>query len=239
MRPAGMNAVLGFWFIHGSTEREAAPRVYRREMQSGALLDHLRVDSVIVPTSMVAEYGIPAGWSGALLGNEVLFRKPPLPGRDAYLAAQAVVDPTPEAAENRILRRRVAAHPVIVVEPDAKQPRLATYCATARLTDVDRKRHHSTAMVDTTSCTTESLIVFPRPWFPGFRARIDGAAVPLLVADLIMPAVRVPARTKGEVRIEYRPRAVSAGAPIAAAGAAALLAAAMVSARRPRGSAPA
>ena len=90
-------------------------------------------------------------------------------------------------------------------------------CAAARVAASKRMRHSSVARVDTRPCGGESLLVFARPWVPGFVASLNGKPLQVETADLIMPAVRVPAGSEGEVVLAYKPRSLKLGASIAAA----------------------
>src|SRR5262249_35448105 len=47
--------------------------------------------------------------------------------------------------------------------------------------------------VANTSAEREALVVFLRPWFPGYRARLDGRPLGVAVVDRVLPAVRLPA----------------------------------------------
>lgn len=71
-----------------------------------------------------------------------------------------------------------------------------------------------------------SLLVLTRSWDPGWEARVDGEAVPVLRAQLALLAVVVP---PGEHRIEiaYRPRSFRIGLGLSAAGLLAVLALAL------------
>ena len=89
-------------------------------------------------------------------------------------------------------------------------------CAGARVLASRRLRHESFARIDTRQCRTDSLLVFARPWVPGFVASLNGKTLDVETADLIMPAVRIPAGSEGEVALEYKPRSLVTGAIIAA-----------------------
>ena len=60
------------------------------------------------------------------------------------------------------------------------------------------------------------MIVFRRPWLPGWRATLDGRALPVVAAQMVMPAVVVPAGASGRLEIRYRPWSLVLGAGAAA-----------------------
>jgi hypothetical protein len=77
-----------------------------------------------------------------------------------------------------------------------------------------------------TTASAPSLLVLTRTWDSGWRARIDGAPVPVLRAHLALLAVIVPA---GEHRLEvsYEPASFRIGLGLSAAGLMAVLALAL------------
>jgi uncharacterized membrane protein YfhO len=79
---------------------------------------------------------------------------------------------------------------------------------------VEESRHHTFFVVRGRG--PKALIVFRRPWLPGLRATIGGAPLPVLRANMVLPAVEIPPNAQGEVRLFYRPPALVAGAWLAA-----------------------
>ena len=67
-----------------------------------------------------------------------------------------------------------------------------------------------------------SWLVLADAWYPGWEARIDGAAVPVLRANSLFRAVRIEAGSS-LVSFDFRPRSVRIGAAVSAASALALL----------------
>ncbi|MDB4968458.1 MAG: Bacterial rane protein YfhO, partial [Myxococcales bacterium] len=61
--------------------------------------------------------------------------------------------------------------------------------------------------------SSPSYAVVADAWFPGWRATVDGAAAPILRANLAMRAVPVPAGDP-VVELRYRPRGLVAGAVV-------------------------
>jgi hypothetical protein len=85
------------------------------------------------------------------------------------------------------------------------------------------------------TCADACWVVLTETFAPGWRARVDGAAVSVLRADRALVAVAVPAGTH-DVELAYRPASVLIGAPVSVLVLVALAAAALRGARlAPRG----
>jgi hypothetical protein len=76
----------------------------------------------------------------------------------------------------------------------------------------------------TVTAPREGVAVVLDPWFPGWHATLDGAAVPLARADYAFMAVPVPAG-RHQLRLEYHPTQLGRGIAVAAGTMVALLAA--------------
>ena len=63
------------------------------------------------------------------------------------------------------------------------------------------------------TCGAACWVVLTETFSPGWRARVDGAAAPVLRADRALVAVAVPAGAH-DVELDYRPRSVIVGAPV-------------------------
>jgi len=213
LSPWGMVHVLGFEPLHGVMGEEPAQRLVRLEMLEGALLDHMSVEGVIVSRSLLRRSGVRdlPGWRlAARSGPELLLERRAPPRADAYFAPSTRAFPTRDAAAAWIRGRRDGPMPWVVVGPDAPRG-----CAAARVESAARLRHRSIARIDTRGCADEALLVFARPWVPGFVASLDGTPLPVDTADLIMPAVRVPPGSHGSLNLEYKPRSLTIGAIVA------------------------
>ncbi|HYC90146.1 MAG TPA: YfhO family protein [Thermoanaerobaculia bacterium] len=77
------------------------------------------------------------------------------------------------------------------------------------------EEHRNSTVVRFEDKGPRTLLVFRRPWLPGWRATIDGESVPVLRANMVMPAVEVPP-DRFEVRLYYLPTSLIAGLVIAA-----------------------
>jgi hypothetical protein len=75
-------------------------------------------------------------------------------------------------------------------------------------------------------------LAFPRPWFPGYQATLNGRPVPARSYLNFIPIVELPPGSMGVVELRYWPNFLRLGLPISGASAMVLLAAAIVARRR-------
>jgi len=78
-----------------------------------------------------------------------------------------------------------------------------------------------------------ALVSYARPWLPGYRATLDGRPLEVRRMDALMPAVVVPAGSRGRLELRYLPESLRRGIGVAAV-AAALTAVALAAAWYPR-----
>jgi hypothetical protein len=83
--------------------------------------------------------------------------------------------------------------------------------APAQVRLLEESRLHVTADVESVSPGTESLVVFSRPWYPGYHATLNGKNLPVKVLNLFLPTVQLPPGAKGRLILEYRPRSLVLG----------------------------
>lgn len=74
-------------------------------------------------------------------------------------------------------------------------------------------------------------LAFPRPWFRGYQATLNGSAAPVRAYLDFIPLVELPPGSTGIVELRYWPNFLRFGVPIAALSAVILLAAAFISRR--------
>lgn len=233
--PYGLRALLGF-DAHGPIREEFIDVVGGRETAPGALLDHMSVDGLVVARRWVAAANAffgQRGWSPAgRVADGALFTRPLRHGV-VWSAASALMFAREREATAWIRLRRGAAMPVVLLGGGPEQ---RTY-APRRLTDLRNDRLTASAVIGPAVAPRKSLIVFSRPWYPGYVATINGRELPVLRADLMMPAVELDPDEQGLLVLRYRPNALVAGVAIAAAGALATIVALsrMVGRSRPAG----
>jgi hypothetical protein len=207
---AALNDIFQF-DVHGPIPPAHAEQILRHESGRNQLLHHLGIDGLIVPIPLVRR-NMPVlsrnGWHPAMqMADCLVFHREKL-GDPLFQAALAVKTPSEQQAYAAIFKRRTPQLPVVLLTdggPERYGPR--------QLANVVEARNQTTFMVQGKG--PKALIVFRRPWLPGWRATIDGKPLPVLRASLLMPAIEIPAGAEGEVRLVYRPRSLVFGAVLA------------------------
>ncbi len=107
--------------------------------------------------------------------------------------------------------RDEAAVPLILTTEEPRRAGKEFRFAPAQVRLLKESRLQVIADVKSLSPDTESLIVFSRPWYPGYRAMLNGENLPVRVLNLILPAVQLPPGANGRLILEYRPRSFIIG----------------------------
>jgi hypothetical protein len=75
----------------------------------------------------------------------------------------------------------------------------------ARLTDIATGRNCVSVSIDVPAGERPALIAFSRPFFPGYRARINGSNLTVFSERSLIPLVKVPSGMHGRMTLSYRP----------------------------------
>jgi hypothetical protein len=105
-------------------------------------------------------------------------------------------------------RRGVAGRTAAIVTRDAPADR-----PPARLPLLVDSRHQ--AAIDLPVADGDRLVVFPRPWYPGWQATLDGQPLVTTAYKNVAIAAAVPSDSAGRLEILYRPTGFMLGLPIA------------------------
>jgi uncharacterized membrane protein YfhO len=85
----------------------------------------------------------------------------------------------------------------------------------ARITDIVAGRNCVSVSIDVPAREHPALIAFSRPFFPGYRARINGSNLTVFSERNLTPLIEVPPGTKGRLTLTYRPDWLIYGGAIA------------------------
>jgi hypothetical protein len=210
LRLASMRDLFDF-DVHGPMSLRHAETFLRYETGNHELLHQLGVAGLVVTEAMARRHAnvlARNGWRpvARVAGALVLHRERiPAPVFQAALALKIADERQVYAA---IFERKTPQLPVVLFTPGTTQR-----YAHRNLLRADEGRNHTSVRFAEKGPGT--LLVFRRPWLPGWRATVDGRPVPVLRANMIMPAVEVPADAS-VVRLTYRPTSLVVGAAIAA-----------------------
>lgn len=93
-------------------------------------------------------------------------------------------------------------------------------------------RNRVTVEVPASDPAKPIALAFPRPWFPGYQATLNGRPVLTRVYEGFIPLVELPPGSAGIVELRYWPNFLRLGLPIAGASALILLVSAFISRTR-------
>jgi hypothetical protein len=85
----------------------------------------------------------------------------------------------------------------------------------ATVANIDDSRNRVHADVDVPNGDQSALLIFSRPYFRGYEARIANERFPVSSYHGLFPVVEVPAGTKGRLTLSYRPLWLTVGSGVA------------------------
>jgi hypothetical protein len=210
--PAGMEQVLPFR-MQGYASAKGIERLLASETGPHGLLELLGVDGLVVAERF--EECRPVlfanGWRevAAVQGGMVFHR---IGQRSAHVRAAQVAQTIGDRNEiqERITMRTDGPAPLLVLGPPGSPSTGDEHFVTVEIRNIEERRN-SVAVELGASAEGEGLLVFSRPWFPGYRATLDGKPLPVEVVNLMLPAVRIPPGAQGRLVLEYLPRSLVIG----------------------------
>lgn len=223
MKPRGLHSLFSFG-VHGEFDigdsEHPALRVVVAESGPGDLLALMGVNGLVVSNRL--DFVVPTleakGWKkhATLPGSIILHRTTPA-GRRVIAVEKAVrINERTRALE--MVKNREIDSGWVVYEPkgeetSAESPPAQEFAA-AQI-DIERDSRNEVKVRVTNRSDRETLVVFARPWFPGYIATFNGQPVEVDQFNLIMPAVRLPRGESGRVVLEYRPASFVNGCRLA------------------------
>jgi hypothetical protein len=102
----------------------------------------------------------------------------------------------------------------------------------ARISDIAAGRNCVSVSVDVPAEERAALIAFSRPFFPGYRARINNSKLAVFSERNLIPLVEVPPGTQGRLTLYYQPNWLIYGGAIAIASAIIWIVCALLALRR-------
>jgi hypothetical protein len=114
-----------------------------------------------------------------------------------------------ETDEGRVFHRRGQSMPMV------RSVNFSGKNSSAKVTDIVTRRNWVGASVAAPAGDRPALIAFSRPFFPGYRARIDGRNLSVFSERNLVPLVEVPPGIRGSLTLYYRPTWLIYGGAIA------------------------
>jgi hypothetical protein len=218
-RPKGLTQVLDIGY-HGYLGPEAAERLLVQESAAGGLLQRMGVDGLLVSGRFDEHW--PAlegnGWrlEAIIEGGGLFHRQTPRTAR-VWAAGDAWQVGSAGAALDLLTRADGRPTPLVLLDSGRSVEATTIHFAPLPLTLVAESRHRVVVDIQGSTAGEDALVIFRRPWVAGYRAALNGVPVAVERADLMMPAIRLPADSQGRLQLEYRPRSLLVGCGLAAA----------------------
>jgi hypothetical protein len=221
--PRGYMPLFGIEW-QGCTRADVMERTLTHELGDDGWLALAGVDGVAVaPSQLHLARALREQWTRVYDGREgSIFHRP---GSRAP-RARCVPSATTAASEpdlTRLIAERDRNSRIVLLNPEGDSISSEQF-ATCSMTSLSETRLMASANIAVQAADRDALVVFARPWAPGWRAMLDGRALPVLQASQVFLAVRVPRRSHGHLVLSYRPRCITLGLPAAALGGLGLLA---------------
>lgn len=213
IRPAGLAWALGMESHLGFTTEAQARRIVEREVGTDGMLELMGVDGLVLAARWedYVQEVVEHGWTVVSSSGDgtILHRNGPPSAKVRALPSVTVVD-SPEIIGDRILTRASGPVPRLVARPGAPSRERIEY-APCRLDVRHSSRRRVEVEVSSSSRGTGSLVLFSRPWYPGYQADLDGRPLEVLALDRAMPAVEIPAGAEGLLTLAYTPISLRIG----------------------------
>ena len=214
VRPGSTAMFAGVHLINGYSPISPAGVGRLFDFGTHGHINPAKVDEIIIPESGTAGLLRDLGIDGIIVAWD--FELPePLP------AEWQIVE---RWTDGYVYHRRTRLEHVRAREGEGLSP--------AEVRIVENTRQRVVAEVTPADTSRRVELLFSRPFFGGYEARMNGAALPVSAYRGLIPAIEIPAGSSGRVEMVYRPRAVVVGGAIAAASAVAMVAAAFLLSRR-------
>jgi hypothetical protein len=217
--PLGLTKLFGFE-LHGVMKPEACWRVLSRETGRGGLLELMAVDGLVLSHRFDSYLPLlkERGWEvvASRQGATILRRLgAPSPRVRAVERFEPGVDP--QDTLNRLTHRKAGPVPLILEAngPGAQGP----YSGLGRPDLSVVRQSRDSVWLDVRNCSAyqQALVVFSRPWFPGYTASLNGRPLAVHRLDLVLPAVLLPPGADGRLVLEYSPRSFVYGRALCSA----------------------
>ena len=105
---------------------------------------------------------------------------------------------------------------VVLVNSDNQERVSEPSLSVATIRDVAETRLSVRCQVENPDPRRCALIAFSRAYYPGYRAYLNGAEVPVETLNVLQPAVRMAPGSKGELLLVFAPKSVGLGIIMAA-----------------------
>ncbi len=218
IQPAGLATVLEMRSHFGYYNRAQGLRVLERETGRKGMLELMGVDGLVLANSF--EDRAPAlleqGWETVFSSDygTVLHRAGRRSGEVRSIRSVELVTAA-EEIPRRISRRGSTPVPRLMVVSGPPPPERVVEYSPCRLEMRESSRLRAEVRLESSGSERPSLVVFSRPWYPGYRATLGDRTLKVRALNLVLPAVEVPPGAEGLLVLEYSPATLRLGLAVA------------------------
>ncbi|HML59855.1 MAG TPA: hypothetical protein PKD41_03135 [Solidesulfovibrio sp.] len=204
-----------FGFEYSSSMKPAVlDATCKHAFATGGMFDLLGIDGVVLGFSQRERAGqaVKEGWNvvNEGPGGVILHR-----ARRNDMHIESVLLATYEKSDADVVRalreKSDGARRHVLLDADGGQPSRDAAFSPVSIDHLVAKRNSLAADIANASQETPGLIVFKRAWYPGYRVFLDDRELPLVHADMLLPAVVIPPGQSGRLLLDYAPRSLRIG----------------------------
>ncbi|HEY9724041.1 MAG TPA: hypothetical protein V6D47_18710 [Oscillatoriaceae cyanobacterium] len=212
MGPRSLDKAFGFQINFGTVSPALAKLVLDHGAGPGGWLARQGVDGLMIGATYLplAQHLQALGWHQTFQSSEgALFERNGAASPRVWALSDALTEPDEDSACQALGQNPTIA---ILQLPGQDATRRVRF-APRQVTLNAETRTRTDATVSPGPGT--SLVVFSRPYYPGFHATLDGHPLAIARVDVDLPAVLIPPGVGGHLALWYWPRALSLGLPVA------------------------
>jgi hypothetical protein len=217
MMPGNLYRLFGFEYS-GAMPQVVMDATCKNAFATGGMFDLLGIDGVVFGFSQRERAGqaVAEGWnivsegaSGVILHRA---RRNDMHIESASLATYKNSD----ADVVRALREKSdSARRHVLLDADGGRPSREAAFAPVSIEHPVVKRNSLAADIANASQETPGLIIFKRAWYPGYRVFLNDRELPVVHADMLLPAVVIPPGQSGRLLLDFAPASLRIGLIVA------------------------
>lgn len=216
MKPSGLNKIFNFEFIGQLTNQEIIRNIIIKQSSPQGLLDLMGVDGLVIGKSL--ENSVPTilnnGWQIVLSSDEgTVLKRINYPSKKIRSLDQVKYVDSEQAVLSNIYNENQQQVEAILIDKEQNKSGQDVSLSLSKINLIKESRNQVVINVEPSnnSHNKNSIILFSRAWYPGYKAYFNGKPLDVKVVNLIMPAVELPPGAKGELILKYFPDSLQLG----------------------------
>ena len=208
-----------FGFEYSSAMKQAElDATCKNAFATGGMFDLLGIDGVVFGFSQRERAGqaVRQGWTIVREGpgGVILHR-----ARHNDMHIESALLATYEKSDADVVRalreKSDSARRHVLLDADGGRPSREAAFAPVSIEHPVVKRNSLAADIANASQETPGLIIFKRAWYPGYRVFLNDRELPVVHADMLLPAVVIPPGQSGRLLLDYAPASLRIGLIVA------------------------